>query len=350
MDMRQLGRTDLYVSTLCLGTMTWGEQNSEDEAHAQMDMAFDYGINFFDTAEMYPIPRRAETKGRTEEIIGTWFATRRAREHVVLATKIVGRDGGDWFRAEDKITRLTRKQFVEALDGSLKRLRTDHVDLYQLHWPDRLVTGFGGNPVVYKAPPRGSEEVAIGEQLDVLSDLVRAGKIRHIGLSNESAWGTMRFLAESEIGERPRVQSIQNAYSLLNRTFETGLAEIALREQVGLLAYSPLGQGVLTGKYLGGARPAGARKTLFNSLARYEKPGAEPAIAAYVALAHELEIDAAQMALKFVATRPFVTSTIIGATTLDQLAANIGSGELDWTDELESRISDIHLMHTNPCP
>ena len=348
MDYRPLGRTDIAVSAICLGTMTWGQQNTEAEGHAQMDYALDRGINFFDTAELYSIPPKAETQGSTERIIGSWFAARGNRDKVILASKVVGRTTMAWFRGRP--ARLARADIVEALDASLKRLRTDYVDLYQLHWPDRNVTGFGANPTRYGNPTRAADEVPIEETLGVLDDLVRAGKIRHVGLSNESAWGTMRFVTAAEQGKGPRVVSIQNAYNLLNRTFDVGLAEIAEREQVGLLAYSPLAQGYLTGKYQRGVRPAGARTTLFNRGDRFEKPGAEAAIDAYLRVAADFGLDPAQMAIAFVTTRPFVTSNIIGATTMAQLAADIDSLDVDVTPELVAAIDAVHQLVGNPCP
>lgn len=348
MEYRPLGRTDLRVSALCLGTMTWGEQNTEAEGHAQMDYALEQGINIFDAAELYPIPPKAETQGRTEEIIGSWFASRGTRDQVVLATKVVGRSGNTWFRDDGSPAELTRPQIAEAVDKSLRRLRTDRIDLYQIHWPDRPVSQFGANGVVYK-PPSGPEN-AIEGILEALGDLVRAGKIRHLGLSNESAWGTMTFLHHAETRGLPRVQSIQNAYNLLNRTFEVALAEVAEREGVGLLAYSPLAQGYLTGKYRHGALPQGSRKQLFDRLQRYETPGSGPAIEAYLDLAAEAGLDPAQMALAFVASRPFVTSTIVGATSPEQLKADIASAEVAITPDLEGRIDAIHRMHCNPFP
>lgn len=348
METRPLGRTGLNVSAICLGTMTWGEQNTEAEGHAQMDLALDRGVTIFDTAELYPIPPKAETQGRTEAIIDTWFRSRGTRDRVILATKVCGRSVNTWFRDDGSPCELSRPQIEEAVNKSLRRLQTDYIDLYQLHWPDRPVPQFGSNPTIYRRTE--GPEHPIPEILEVLGDLVKAGKIRHVGLSNESPWGTMRFLAAAEARGLPRVASIQNAYSLLNRTFEGGLAEVALREDVGLLAYSPLAQGYLTGKYQGGALPPGSRKQLFNRLQRYETPGAAPAIEAYLALAREAGLDPAQMALAFVTSRPFVTSNIIGATSLDQLATALDSVDVAITPELEARIDAIHLRHTNPCP
>ncbi|HTI03230.1 MAG TPA: aldo/keto reductase [Acidisoma sp.] len=347
-EYRLLGRTDLRVSAICLGTMTWGQQNTEAEGHAQMDMALDRGINFFDTAEMYSIPPRAETQGSTERIIGNWFAKRGTRNRVILASKVAGRGNG-YLRPDGKLTRLDRTNITHAVEGSLTRLQTDYIDLYQLHWPDRQVQIFGAGGNVFQ-PRDWSDEVPIEETLGVLQDLVTEGKIRHIGLSNETAWGTMKFLAASDAGHGPRVASIQNAYNLVNRTYETGLAEISMREQVGLLAYSPLGQGYLTGKYQHGARPAGARTTLFERGQRYEKPGVEEAIDAYLALARDFYLDPATLALAFVTSRPFVTSNIIGATTMEQLKVALDSEEVQITSELEERINAIFQVHGSPAP
>lgn len=351
MEYRRLGRTELKVSALCLGTMMWGDQNSEAEGHAQMDYALDRGINFFDTAEMYAIPPRPETQGATERIIGSWFRARKNRDRIILATKVMGRSANTWFRDGGLETRLNRAQMTEALDKSLKRLGTDYVDLYQIHFPERPMS-WGSNPPRFALADfrPAPDETSIAEQLDVLAGFVRAGKVRHIGLSNESAWGTMRFLFESETKGLPRIQSVQNAYSLLNRTHDTAMAEIWLREGVGLLAYSPLAQGFLTGKYLGGARPAGSRLALFNRGQRYQKPGMEEAVADYVALARELGLDPAQMALAFVTSRPFLTSNIIGASTLEQLRTNIDSADLAITPEIEARIDAIHQLRGNPTP
>lgn len=348
MEQRPLGRSGVAVSAICLGTMTFGQQNTEAEGHAQMDYALDHGVTFFDTAEMYSIPPKSETTGSTERIIGSWFKARKTRDKVFLASKVVGRGNYTWLRDKAAETMLSRAQIAEALDKSLKRLGTDYIDLYQLHWPDRPVSQWGANPTVFK--PTTGPEIAIAETLDALSDHVKAGKIRFVGLSNESAWGTMRFVADAETRGTPRVVSIQNAYNLLNRTFEVNLAEVAMREQVGLLAYSPLATGFLTGKYLNGAEPAGTRKVLFRRSARYETPGADEAIAAYVRLAREVGLDPAQMALRFVLSRPFLTAAIIGATTMAQLKANIAATTIPWSAEIEAKIDAIHQRHGNPCP
>lgn len=351
MEYRRLGRTDLMVSAVCLGTMTWGQQNTERSGHAQMDYAFEQGINFLDTAEFYSIPPRPETQGSTERIIGNWLQARKCRSKVVIATKVCGRSSNTWLRSDESPTRVNRKQICEAVDNSLKRLQTDYIDLYQVHFPERAMP-WGSNPTRFNAVRLESapDETPIAEQLDAFGEIMRAGKIRHFGLSNESAWGTMRFVTESEVRGTPRAASIQNAYNLLNRTFETALAEIAMCEQVGLLAYSPLAQGYLTGKYLDGARPAGARTTLFDRGQRYEGAGSEDAIRRYIAVAHEAGLDPAQMALAFVMSRPFVTSTIIGATSMEQLKANIASSRIKLPLAVDAKIDAIHQMVGNPCP
>ena len=348
MDYRELGRTGVKVSSLCLGTMTWGQQNNEADGHAQMDYALAHGINFFDTSEMYAVPPKAETQGSTERIIGTWFKARSTRANVILATKIAGRSPMNWLRDDHAPTEQTPKQIAEAIESSLTRLQTDYIDLYQLHWPDRPVAMFGSGGLTYRHAEGAS--VPIADILGALNDHVKAGKIRWIGLSNETAWGAMSFLHEASVNRGPRVQSIQNAYSLINRTFEIGLAEIATREQVGLLAYSPLAQGFLTGKYQDGALPAGARKTLFNRQQRYESPQSNAAIERYLTIAKEYDLDPAQMALQFVTQRPFVTATILGATTMAQLRTDIDSTTLAWSPELEKAIDAAHHAQPNPAP
>jgi aryl-alcohol dehydrogenase-like predicted oxidoreductase len=348
MQYRELGRTGAKVSALCLGTMTWGEQNSEADGHAQMDYALAQGINFFDTSEMYAVPPRAPTQGSTERIIGSWFKARGNRDKVILATKVAGRSPMNWLRKDGSGTEQTPKQIAEAIDSSLVRLQTDYIDLYQLHWPDRPVSMFGSTGLAYKHVEGSS--VPIEDILGALDDHVKAGKIRWIGLSNESAWGTMSFLHHAAAKGLPRVQSIQNAYSLINRTFEMGLAEIAHREQVGLLAYSPLGQGYLTGKYQNGALPAKSRKALFNRLQRYEKPQTGPAVDRYLAIAKTFDLDPAHLALQFVTTRPFVTSTILGATTMEQLKTDIASKDVVWSEAIEKAIDEAHHAQPNPAP
>ena len=349
MQFRKLGTTDIDVSLICLGTMTYGEQNTEADGFAQMDYALERGINFFDTAELYSIPPKAETAGSTETIIGNWMKARGKRNEIVLASKVVGRSGMTWFRDDKSPSELSRAQMDEALEKSLKRLQTDHIDLYQVHFPDRSLP-WGSNPTQLKDLDLAEKTHPIAETVEILAGFVKAGKIRHYGISNESAWGTMSYVHAAEAKGLPRVQSIQNSYNLLNRTFETALGEVALREKVGLLAYSPLAQGYLTGKYLNGAKPVGARSTLFNRGQRYEKPGSEEAIKAYVALAKEAGLDPAQMALAFVNSRSFVTSNIIGATTMEQLKTDIASIDLTMTDELETRINAINQRYGNPAP
>lgn len=346
MELRPLGRSDLRVSALCLGTMTFGEQNSEAEAHAQLDRALCAGINFIDTAEMYPVPPRAETVGRTETYIGTWLKARACRDQVVLASKVAG--PGAWLpHIRGGQARLDRRNIEAALDASLKRLQTDWLDLYQLHWPDRKTNYFGRLGYASTAQERS---VPLLQTLEVLADLMRAGKVRAIGVSNETPWGLMHYLALADQLGLPRMVSIQNPYSLLNRSFEVGLAEIAIREDCGLLAYSPLGFGVLSGKYLEGRRPTGARLTLFDRFNRYSNPEAERATADYVALARRHCLDPAQMALAWVTSRPFTTSNIIGATTLEQLESNLASIDLRLSDELIAEIESIHVRQPNPAP
>jgi len=345
MDYRQLGRTDLNVSAICLGTMTWGEQNSESEAFAQIERAKSAGINFIDTAEMYPVPPQKETYASTEKIIGNWFKKNGDRKDWILASKIAGPGNGiDYIR--DGQLKFNREHIVAAVDASLKRLQTDYLDLYQLHWPERSTNFFGKLGYSHK------DEVftPLLEVLQVLDEQVKAGKIRHVGLSNETPWGTMKFLQASEAQELTRPASIQNPYNLLNRSFEVGLAEIAIREQCGLLAYSPLAFGMLSGKYADGARPPKGRLSLYSRFTRYFNPESEAACASYVALAREHGLDPAQMALAFVTSRSFVTSNIIGATTLEQLDSNIESFELELTEEVLAGIDAIHKAQPNPAP
>lgn len=349
MDFRALGRTDIKVSLICLGTMTWGEQNTEADAHAQLDYALDRGINFIDAAEMYPVPPRAETQGRTETYIGTWLKARGNRDKVVLATKVAGRGGGprgefDWLRNDKQPPNLGRAQIMEAVDKSLARLQTDYIDLYQTHWPDRLTNNFG--KAEYKHVDE--ESIAIEETVATLTELVKAGKIRSFGVSNESAWGVAEHLRVASSKGLARVASIQNPYSLVNRWYEVGLAEFAHREAVGLLAYSPLAMGVLSGKYLGGAKPPGARLTLFSRFTRYSNPQTERATERYVALAQQHGLDPSQMALAYVNTRPFLTANIIGATTMEQLKADIDSIDVKLSQEVLDGIEAIHRDQPNP--
>ncbi len=349
MRYNRFGRTDIRVSNICLGTMTWGEQNSEQDSWDQMDFAMAQGINFIDTAELYPVPRRQETFGRTEEYIGNWMAMRGVRDKTILATKVVGRSGDEWFRTNANITRLNREQITEALEQSLKRLKTDYVDIYQLHWPDRPLNIFSNSRgyVHYDM----DDIIPLDETLGVLNDLVKQGKIRHIGLSNETAWGVMKSLHHAEQDGLPRVQSIQNAYNMLNRLFEQDLAEVSMREDVSLLAYSPIAGGALSGKYLGGKLPEGSRIQLFPEFAdRTRKPGVDPAIEKYLSLAEDMGLTLLQLAHKFVDSRPFITSSIIGATTMDQLRENIAAFDVEWNDELEKAVNKIHLENPDPAP
>ncbi|MCQ3828142.1 NADP(H)-dependent aldo-keto reductase [Microbulbifer elongatus] len=347
METRNLGKTDIQVSKICLGTMTFGEQNNEAEAFAQLDYATAHGVNFIDCAEMYPVPPRPETYGRTEEIVGNWLQQSGKRGDLVVATKVTGRSAANSGVGHIRGgPRLDRAQILKACDESLTRLKTDYIDLYQVHWPERQANFFG--KLGYQ---HGDDDgVAISETLAALEELVKAGKVRHIGLSNETPWGMHRYLRLAAHGNRPRVASIQNPYSLLNRTFEVGLAEMAIRENCGLLAYSPLAFGTLSGKYLNGARPQGARLTLFERFQRYTGARALAATESYVALARKFGLDPAQMALAFVTQQPFVTSNIIGATTLEQLRSNIASAELTLSDEVLHAIGEIHDRNPNPAP
>ena len=350
MRRTRLGTSDLVVPAICMGTMTFGEQNTEAEGHAQLDYALDHGIDFLDTAELYAIPPRPETQGRTEEIVGSWMAARGNRAKITVATKVIGRSDMNWFREDGSKGRLVRAQVDEAVAKSLKRLKTDHIDLYQVHWPERAVPGFGSVHPIWTSPKRLDDEAAIEETLAALDAHVKAGRIRHLGVSNESPWGVMRWLRAAEVAGMARIVSIQNAYSLVNRMFETGLAEVCEREEVGLLAYSPLGQGCLTGKYLGGALPAGSRKALFDRLQRYERPNCDEAIEAYCDLAAECGVSPATLAIAFDLSRPFVTSTIIGATTMAQLEENIAAATFAITPEIAAKIDAIHLRFPNPAP
>jgi aryl-alcohol dehydrogenase-like predicted oxidoreductase len=346
MQYRQLGRSDIKVSAICLGTMTWGEQNTQEQGFEQMDYALDQGVNFWDTAEMYAVPPRKETYGRTEEIIGNWFKSRRKRDKVVLATKVAGPDQRFSYVRDGK-PRLNRTHILAAIDASLKRLQTDHVDLYQLHWAERDTNAFGK---LGYAPAHDSDGTPLAETLEVLAEVVKSGKVRQVGISNESAWGAMHYLALAEARRGPRMASVQNSYSLLNRSFEVGLAEVAAREQCGLLAYSPLAMGTLSGKYLNDAQPAGARLTLWKHFKRYLTPPGVAATAEYVKLARAHGLDPAKMALAFVTSRPFVTANIIGATTMEQLKSNIASSETKLSQEVLDGIDAIHKVYTYPCP
>ncbi|MDE2431434.1 MAG: NADP(H)-dependent aldo-keto reductase [Burkholderiales bacterium] len=349
MQYRPLGSTGLQVSTIALGTMTWGEQNTEQEAHAQLDLALDQGINLIDTAEMYPVPPRPQTQGLTEQYIGSWLKKSGRRNDIVLATKATGpaRQAARPSHVRDGRLNFTRANLFEAIDLSLKRLQTDHVDLYQLHWPDRSTNMFGQLGYRHVAQ---EDTTPIEETLEALQALIQSGKVRHVAISNETPWGMSRFLHLAETRRLPRIVSIQNPYSLLNRTFEIGLAEMSIREQVGLLAYSPLAFGMLSGKYLAGAKPAGARLSLFERFNRYSSDNAERATYEYVRLFRQHGIDPAQGALAYVNSREFVTSTIVGATSLDQLQSNIDSVNLTLSSEVLDGIERIHAQYPNPSP
>jgi aryl-alcohol dehydrogenase-like predicted oxidoreductase len=346
MQYRTLGNTNLEVSLICLGSMTWGEQNTEAEGHEQLDFAIGYGVNFIDTAELYSIPAKAETYGRTEEIIGSWLKARRNRDKVIIASKIAGPGKGWIDHIRNGESRFDRKNIEAALHNSLKRLQTDYLDLYQLHWPERSTNYFGRLGYTH------SEEdfTPIKETLTVLADYVREGKIRHIGLSNETPWGVMKFLQIADEMELPRIVSVQNPYSLLNRSFEVGLAEIAHREQVGLLAYSPLGFGVLSGKYLDGGGKPNDRLSRFPEYDRYSNREAVAATKEYVSLAREMGLSPSQMALAYVNSRSFLTSNIIGATSIGQLQENITSVDLQLSDDILERIEAIHKRYPIPSP
>lgn len=345
MKYREIPHTGLSVSLIGLGTMTWGEQNNEGEGHEQMDYALERGVNFFDTAEMYPVPPRPETCHETERIIGTWFASRGTRERVILATKAVG-PGPHVTHVRDG-NRHDRKNLTAALEGSLRRLQTDYIDLYQLHWPDRPVPLFGTRDY---SPPESDETIPIEETLAVLADFVKEGKVRHIGLSNETPWGTMRFLELARSGSLPRVVTIQNSYNLLNRTFDAGLSEICHEEGLRLLAYSPLAFGRLSGKYRNGNRPAGARLSIWERFARYNGANSDAAIEEYARIAAEAGLDLAQMSLAWINGRFHVASNLIGATTIAQLKSNIDSVDVELSGDVLAAIEAVHRRIPNPCP
>lgn len=346
MKYTNLPNTDIEVSKICLGTMTWGRQNTEEEGHQQMDYALDQGVNFFDTAELYPIPATKERYADTERIIGNWFKKSGNRDKIVLASKIVGKSEMAKFI---RPTGINRESITDAVEGSLKRLQTDYIDLYQLHWPDRSTNYFGKRG--YKYDISDFWEDNIHQILETLRDLIREGKIRHVGISNETPWGAMRYLEESKVhASLPRMVSIQNPYSLLNRLFEVGLAEISHRENLGLLAYSPMAFGVLSGKYLDGNKPEKSRIALFPNYDRYSGDTAVKATQKYYELAQANNLSLAQMALAFVTSRPFLTSNIIGATTMAQLKENIDSIHLTLSDEVLKGIEAIHNQIPNPAP
>ena len=345
---KKLGRTDLAVSAICLGTMTWGEQNTETEAHEQLDYALERGINFLDTAEMYPVPPRKETYSRTEEYIGRWDKLKTQREKIILATKVVGpMDNFEDQYIRGGKTKLNKEHIDKALEGSLKRLNVDYIDLYQLHWPERQTNFFGARGYTHLPEDKSTP---IKETLQALKPWVDKGVIRHLGLSNETPWGVMQYLnAARELGMDP-VVSIQNPYNLLNRTFEIGLSEMALKEKVGLLAYSPLAFGTLSGKYLQEPWPSKGRLSLWGRFSRYLKDNGVAATKEYVGLAKEIGSTPSKLALAFVTTRSFVTSNIIGATTMEQLEENIDSIELELSDEILAKIQEIQERFPDPCP
>ncbi len=347
MQYRKLGQTDIEVSLLCLGSMTWGEQNTEAEAHAQLDHAIAAGINFIDTAEMYPVPAKAKTQGRTEMYIGSWLGKHKQRDRLIIATKIVPAAAWSKYIRGPK-TCLDKANIAQAIDASLQRLQTDYIDLYQVHWPERDANYFGRLDY-HHAPAK--DGTPIMETLQALADMVEQGKIRHVGVSNETPWGVAEYLHLSCQHDLPRIVSIQNPYNLLNRSYEIGLAEFAHREQVGLLAYSPLAFGTLTGKYLNGKRPAGARLTRFGDhYTRYTQQPGRTMTASYVHLAEQFGLSATQMALAFINQQPFLTSTIIGATTLQQLQHNIDSVAIELPRALLNEIASLHKSQPNPCP
>ena len=345
MELRPLGDTGIDVSVICLGTMTFGEQNTEAEAHQQLNCALGHGVNFIDTAEMYAVPCCARTQGLTEQYIGSWLASSGvARDQVVIATKVSGpSETMDYLRGGP---RLDAKHINQAIDDSLRRLRTDYIDLYQVHWPERNTNYFGqlGYPC-----EEDRDAIPIGETYEVLCQLVKSGKARAIGVSNETPWGVAEYLRLSRETSGPRIASIQNPYNLLNRTFEVGLAEVAIRERCGLLAYSPLGFGVLTGKYQHGL-PRGSRLQRWKYFARYNNPQAKATTGEYLALFRQYDLTPAQMALCFIQQQPFVTSAIIGATTIRQLEENLESARLELSRQQLREINVIHEAHPNPAP
>ncbi|SDR81629.1 Predicted oxidoreductase [Formosa sp. Hel1_31_208] len=340
-----LPKTDIKVSKICLGTMTWGNQNTQEEGFAQMDLALDKGVNFFDVAELYPVPATAERYADTERIIGNWFDKTGHRDKVVLATKIAG--PGD-YTAHIRTTGFSKEALNEAVNNSLKRLKTDYIDLYQLHWPERQTNTFGVRDYTHNSNDPWTDN--FNEVLHQLDDIIKSGKIRQVGISNEKAWGTMRYLEESNAHNLPRMITIQNAYSLLNRVFEGDMAEIAMREEIGLLAYSPMAFGVLSGKYIKGTAADNARLKLFPRFARYSGDKATEATKRYMRIAENNNMTLAQMSLAFVTDRPFMTSNIIGATSLVQLEENIDSIDIQLSDEILKAINDVHAELPNPAP
>ena len=352
MEYRNLGRTGIKVSAIGMGTMTFGEQNTEAEGHEQLDYAFDQGVNLIDTAEMYSVPPRAETYGSTERIIGTWLKKRGRRDQVILATKVAGPGavlGVTHVRGGDNS--LDRRNVFAAVESSLQRLQTDYIDIYQMHWPSRPTNFFGRLGYTHSEKLSGAQAVAIEETLGAMGELVRAGKIRHVGVSNETPWGVHRYLqAQAEGQGLPRIVSIQNPYNLLNRTFEIGLSEMSIREDVSLLAYSPLAFGLLSGKFLNGARPPEARMVRWSRFSRYINEHADRATDAYAAIAAKHGLNFAQMSLAHARQQRFMTSVLIGATTMEQLKTNISSATVTLDEEVLSAIDAVHRSHPNPCP
>jgi aryl-alcohol dehydrogenase-like predicted oxidoreductase len=346
MQYNLLPDTDISVSKLCLGTMTWGEQNSEAEAHEQLDYALSRQINFIDTAEMYSVPSKAETQGSTERIIGSWLSKRKKRDDVIIASKVAGPSAG--LPHIGTGPKFNRQNITRALNESLNRLQTDYIDLYQLHWPERTTNYFGTLGYEHKSEDPVTD---FRETLHILQEFIRQGKIRYIGISNETPWGTMQYLHIAEIENLPKIITIQNPYNLVNRTFEIGLSEISIREKVGLLAYSPLAGGLLSDKYLKGTRPDGARFTLWpNYFSRYSHPNTMKAVERYAQLAADHQLSFPQMALAYINSRRFLTANIIGATTMQQLKENIDSIELTLSDSILKEIEKIHLEFPNPAP
>ena len=346
MNYKKLGNTDLDVSTICLGTMTWGEQNTQEEGFEQMDFALDRGVNFWDTAEIYSIPMREETYGETEKIIGNWFLKNKKRDKVVLATKVCGNTSNVYIRGGGK--NFGQKKMSLALEESLKRLRTDYIDLYQLHWPERKTNFFG--KYGYEHDEKDIDWTPFEEILESLKKFITEGKIRYIGLSNETAWGLSKFLELSKLKSLPKMISVQNPYNLLNRTYEVGLAEISIREKSGLLAYSPLAFGYLTGKYRDNNLPEKSRMKLFKDFTRYKNHNGQKAVEEYYKISKKFNVDFAQMALKFCEIQPFMTSVIIGATTMEQLKTNIESVNVNLSDEIINEINEVQKNYPNPCP
>ena len=346
MNFKKLGNTDLKVSTICLGTMTWGEQNNQKEAFEQMNYALDSGINFFDTAEIYPSPCFEKTYGSTEKIIGNWFKEKKNRDQVILASKISG-PGLSWIRNGGP--QYSEQNIKKAIEDSLKRLQTDYIDLYQLHWPERKTNFFGR--LNYKHQEKEDSWNDFEKILITLEKFIKQGKIRYIGLSNETSWGLSKFLEVSKLKTLPKMMSVQNPYNLLCRTYEIGLAEISIREKSGLLAYSPLAGGFLTGKYRNNNLPENSRQKLFaDYYTRYNKPNTSIVIEKYFDIAKKFNLDFAQMSIKFCEIQKFLTSVIIGATTMEQLKINIESVNVNLTEEIIRKINDLQIIYPNPCP